>query len=79
MPNPRYGEADDHVTSDPVKATTVRLDEATRAAVEREAARQDTNTSEFIRSAIMFRLGWLEAERAAQNENRPPRREDEGA
>jgi predicted transcriptional regulator len=47
-----------------VKATSVRLDDAMMRAVQREAELLGTNPSEFVRSAIIYRLGMLAAGRA---------------
>jgi predicted transcriptional regulator len=54
-----------------VKATSVRLDDAMMDAVKARAEALDTNPSEFIRSAVAFRLGWLAAMEAVAADPNP--------
>lgn len=53
------------IESRDVKATSVRFDDATDAAIRREAELTGASVSDFIRTAVVFRLAWIAALRAA--------------
>lgn len=62
----RAGERD--IESADMARMDLRLSDEEKAAAQREAERQGTNLSAVVRQAIAFYLGWLEGERARNDE-----------
>ena len=61
-----------------VRPTTIRLDDETRAAIEREAKRHEISASDYIRQAITTRLAWDRAIQVAQAGGRLEQMADPG-